>query len=64
VIVGFGPVGRTVDRLLRKAGVETVVVEQNLDAVRALARDGRRAVYGDGCQIEVLREAGVGGGGH
>ncbi|HET7291438.1 MAG TPA: cation:proton antiporter [Vicinamibacteria bacterium] len=60
VIVGFGPVGQTVDRLLRQSGIETVVVDLNLDAVQSLRRDGRRAVYGDASQVEVLREAGVG----
>jgi CPA2 family monovalent cation:H+ antiporter-2 len=61
VIVGFGPVGQTVDRLLRQAGVETVVIDLNLDAVEGLTRAGRRAVYGDAGQVEVLREAGVAG---
>jgi CPA2 family monovalent cation:H+ antiporter-2 len=58
-VVGYGPVGQTVDRLLRGAGVETVVIDLNLDAVRGLEREGRRAVYGDASQLEVLREAGV-----
>jgi len=61
VIVGFGPVGQTVDRLLRQAGVQTVVIDLNLDAVEGLTRAGRRAVYGDAGQLEVLREAGVAG---
>ncbi len=61
VIVGYGPVGKTVDRLLRQAGIETVVIDLNLDAVRGLTREGRRAVYGDASHRQVLEEAGVPG---
>src|SRR5262249_12526260 len=47
VIVGYGPVGRTVARLLRENEVEPTVIELNLDTVRALREEGVRAVYGD-----------------
>jgi CPA2 family monovalent cation:H+ antiporter-2 len=60
VVVGYGPVGRCVDRLLQNAGLRTVLVDMNLDTVNALARDGRLAVYGDASRSEVLRQAGVG----
>src|SRR5262249_43799919 len=33
VLVGFGPVGRSVHRLLREAGLETVVIDLNMDTV-------------------------------
>jgi monovalent cation:H+ antiporter-2, CPA2 family len=59
LVVGYGPVGRTVDRLVREAGLETVVVDMNLDTVSALARGGRRAVYGDASRAEVLKQAGA-----
>jgi CPA2 family monovalent cation:H+ antiporter-2 len=61
VIVGFGPVGQTVDRLLRQSGFETVIVDLNLDVVRGLHAEGRRAVYGDASHVEVLQEAGASG---
>jgi CPA2 family monovalent cation:H+ antiporter-2 len=57
VIVGYGPVGRTVDGILREGGVETVVVDLNMDTVQSLTRDGRLALYGDAFNIEVMHQA-------
>jgi CPA2 family monovalent cation:H+ antiporter-2 len=57
VIVGYGPVGRTVDDLLRGAGLETVVVDMNMETVQELTRAGRAAIYGDAFNIEVMHQA-------
>ncbi|HEV8378768.1 MAG TPA: cation:proton antiporter [Tepidisphaeraceae bacterium] len=57
VIVGYGPVGRTVDSLIRKKGLETIIVDLNLDTVQSLTRDGRLALYGDAFNIEVMHQA-------
>jgi CPA2 family monovalent cation:H+ antiporter-2 len=57
VIVGYGPVGRTVDSLLRDAGLETVVVDMNMETVQELTREGRAAIYGDAFNIEVMHQA-------
>jgi len=59
VIVGWGPVGQTVARLLAESGVEPSIVEMNLETVRKLRSEGIRAVYGDASRIEVLEEAGA-----
>jgi CPA2 family monovalent cation:H+ antiporter-2 len=59
VIVGYGPVGRLVDALLRDAGLETAVVDMNIDTVRQLQSKGRIAVYGDASRREVLEQAGL-----
>ncbi len=59
VIVGYGPVGRLVDALLRDAGMETAVIEMNMHTVRMLNASGRIAVYGDGGHPEILESAGV-----
>jgi CPA2 family monovalent cation:H+ antiporter-2 len=59
VVVGYGPTGRTVTRLLRENGVDPVVVELNVDTVRALRQDGIAAVYGDATQPVTLEGAGV-----
>jgi CPA2 family monovalent cation:H+ antiporter-2 len=57
VIVGYGPVGRSVDRIVRKSGVDTVVVDLNMDTVQELKREGRLALYGDAFNIEVMHQA-------
>lgn len=59
IIIGYGPVGSTVSRLLRENGIRPTVVEMNLDTVRRLRREGVAAVYGDASRPETLHEAGV-----
>ena len=59
IVVGYGPVGRTVVRLLRENGVEPTVIELNLDTVRNLRVEGIGAVYGDATHWETLKQAGV-----
>lgn len=59
VVIGCGPVGRTLTRLLRESGVEPSVVELNLDIVRRLQAEGTRAVYGDAMHHETLLAAGI-----
>ncbi len=61
VVVGFGPVGETVSRLLAEAGIVPTIAELNIDTVRRLRRRGIRVIYGDASQPDVLREAGVAG---
>ena len=60
VVVGYGPVGRTVCRLLRENGIEPTVIELNVDTVRRLRAAGVAAVYGDAAHADTLAEAGVG----
>jgi CPA2 family monovalent cation:H+ antiporter-2 len=59
VVVGHGPVGRTVCRLLRENDIEPTVIEMNVDTVRALREQGVPAVYGDAIHPDTLKEAGV-----
>jgi len=59
VVIGFGPTGRTVVRLLRDNGIEPTVIELNMEAVRALRVDGIDAIYGDATRPETLEAAGV-----
>ncbi|MCE9563035.1 MAG: cation:proton antiporter [Planctomycetes bacterium] len=59
VVVGYGPVGRTLVRLLKENDIEPTVIEMDLDTVRRLRADGIAAVYGDASHMETLKEAGV-----
>lgn len=59
VVVGYGPVGRTVGRILRDNGLHVVVVDMNIDTVQSLRAAGLPAVYGDAAQHEILHHAGV-----
>ena len=60
VVIGFGPTGRTVVRLLRDNRIAPTVIELNMDAVRALRQDGIDAIYGDATRPETLEAAGIG----
>jgi CPA2 family monovalent cation:H+ antiporter-2 len=59
IVVGFGPTGRTVVRLLRENAVAPTVIDLNMDAVRELREDGLEALYGDATRPETLEAAGV-----
>jgi monovalent cation:H+ antiporter-2, CPA2 family len=59
VVVGYGPTGRTVSRLLRENGVSPTVVELNIDTVRTLRDEGISAVYGDARDPNTLVAAGI-----
>lgn len=61
VVVGFGPVGRTLSRLLRENDIEPTIIELNFDTAQRLMREGTAAVYGDASQPETLKAAGVEG---
>jgi CPA2 family monovalent cation:H+ antiporter-2 len=59
IIVGYGPVGRTVTRLLRENDVEPTIIEMNLETVRRLREEGMTAIYGDASHYETLKAAEV-----
>jgi CPA2 family monovalent cation:H+ antiporter-2 len=59
VVIGYGPSGRTVTRLLRDNGIAPRIIELNMETVRELREQGIEAVYGDATQRDVLVAAGV-----
>lgn len=59
VVVGYGPVGQTASHVLKKFGIQPVIVDLNLDRIRSLSESGELAVYGDATQREILEAAGI-----
>jgi CPA2 family monovalent cation:H+ antiporter-2 len=59
IIVGYGPVGRTLTRLLQVNRIVPTIVEMNLDTVRELRAQGMEAHYGDATRLETLQMAGA-----
>lgn len=59
IVVGYGPVGRSVANVLRNSGIEVVIIDLNMDTVRELREDGRLAIFGDGSNPAILEEAGA-----
>jgi len=59
IVVGYGPVGRSVHHVLKDAGISTVVIDYNVDTVSALKAEGQPAIFGDASNVAILVEAGV-----
>ncbi len=59
VVVGYGPVGQTVVRVLRENGIDPVIIELNHETVRTLKQSGHAAVHGDASQSAILDHAGI-----
>jgi CPA2 family monovalent cation:H+ antiporter-2 len=59
VVVGYGPVGRSVHTVLKDAGLSTVVIDMNIDTIAALHAEGQAAIFGDGSNLGVLEQAGI-----
>jgi CPA2 family monovalent cation:H+ antiporter-2 len=59
IVIGYGPTGRTVTRLLKENAISPTVVELNIDTVRQLRQEGLSAVYGDARHYDTLISAGI-----
>ena len=59
IVVGYGPTGRTVVRLLSENSIQPTVIELNMDTVRAMRQEGVSAVYGDARDPDTLVAAGI-----
>jgi len=59
IVIGYGPVGRAVHRLLREAGLSTVVIDLNMDTVMSLMAEGQTAIFGDASHEGILEQAEV-----
>lgn len=59
ILVGYGPVGRIVHRLLLDRGAHVTVIDLNLDTIRQLKQQGHSAVYGDVLRPGTLEDVGI-----
>jgi CPA2 family monovalent cation:H+ antiporter-2 len=59
IVVGYGPVGRSVHKVLQDAGLATVIIDMNMDTVTALRAEGHTAIFGDASNQGVLEQAGA-----
>jgi CPA2 family monovalent cation:H+ antiporter-2 len=59
ILIGYGPIGKIVHRLLRSRGAEVTVIDLNLETVRRLQEKGRKALYADVLRPGTLEEAGI-----
>lgn len=59
IIIGYGPVGRTLARLLSDNGIAPTIIEMNHANLSSIRQAGFRGVLGDATHPETLRHAGI-----
>ena len=62
IIVGYGPVGRTITNILLKEKINVIILELNIDTVRKIKKskiEGLFVIHGDAAQREILISAGI-----
>lgn len=59
VVIGYGPIGMTVSKLLSENNIPVVVVELNFETTRRLKTEGIPVIYGDASRKETLVSAEV-----
>ncbi len=59
ILVGYGPVGKIVRRLLEERGALITVIDLNLETVRQLRAEGLTAIYADVLRPGTLDDAGI-----
>ncbi|HMZ51032.1 MAG TPA: NAD-binding protein, partial [Candidatus Sumerlaeota bacterium] len=59
IVVGYGPVGKTIVETLKTRNVESTVVDMNIDTVRALKEKGQLAFFGDAENRETMEGIGM-----
>ena len=59
IVIGYGPTGRTLTRLLQDNGIVPSIIELNIDTARDLREQGLKAVYGDASHPDTLESADV-----
>ena len=59
VICGYGPIGKSLAKILRLQNINFIVIEMNSKTINKLHQEHIQAIYGDATNIEVLRHANV-----
>ncbi|HMJ05107.1 MAG TPA: cation:proton antiporter [Chthoniobacterales bacterium] len=59
IVVGYGPVGQTVTRLLTEFGINPTIIETNVAAVLEIQQRGQQALFGDASRPDILRASGL-----
>ena len=60
IVVGYGPVGQTVSRILKDFDIQPVIIDLNVDTIRSLSESGEPAIYGDASRSDILEAAEIG----
>ncbi len=59
IIIGYGLNGKNLANVLKKTGIEHVIMDVNADRIKKAQKDGHKAYFGDACHPAVLGHMGV-----
>ena len=59
IIIGYGLNGRNLARVLKETGIHHVIMEMNMERVKAAKAEGHAAYFGDASHPEVFKRLGV-----
>jgi CPA2 family monovalent cation:H+ antiporter-2 len=57
IIIGYGPAGRNLARVLRESGIPFIVLEMNPESINEMHENGIPAIYGDASRSHILEHA-------
>lgn len=59
IVIGFGPTGKQITRILKRKGITPIIIDLNVDTVEDLDAIGIDTIFGDASKAEVLLAAGL-----
>lgn len=59
IVIGYGPAGRRLVRVMQTADIPFVIVELNPQTAKELEKEGLPVLYGDASRIHILELAGI-----
>ncbi|MEQ8525827.1 cation:proton antiporter [Gracilimonas sp.] len=59
IIIGYGPAGRNLARVLKESGIPFIVIEMNPQSVNEMHENNIPAIYGDASRTHILEHAQV-----
>ncbi|HLC16867.1 MAG TPA: cation:proton antiporter [Thermodesulfovibrionia bacterium] len=59
IIIGFGLTGRTLSKVLKEADIPYVILDLNINTVKAMKKQGEPVHFGDATSPEILNSLGI-----
>lgn len=59
IVVGYGPIGQAVTHILEQMSFKTVIIDNNVDTVARLEKEGKAAIFGDVVSQHILEAANI-----
>lgn len=56
IVIGFGPIGKEVAKILQEAGLSPIIIEQNIDTVSRMEKN-YTIFFGDATESTILKDA-------